>query len=413
MTSSSARRCVACTSSAFSARPGRRDATKVRGEHGRGAVPDADRAAGRAGAACPSDLRGAAARAAARLARPDDRLDCAADDRRRPRRSQHLSWVVTAYLLASTVSARSTASSATSTAARSFSRPRSCSSWSARCCAGSPEHDPADRVPRGAGPRRRRPDGADDGGSRRHLLAARTRPLPGLLRRGLRRLDRDRAAARRLLRRQPLLALDLLRQRAARRGGAGRDRDRLPRPQRARPARIDYLGAAFLAAGLSAIVLFTSLGGTTYGWGSPPILRWPSRRRAAGRLPVRRAPGRRADPSARALPQPNLRGHERHRLHRRPRALRRDHLPAALPPGRRGRQPDELRPHPRSADGRPPRHVHPERPADQPLRPLPAVSDRRHRDHDRVGLPALAPHVETPMWKTIASWSSSASASAW
>ncbi len=35
--------------------------------------------------------------------------------------------------------------------------------------------------------------------------------------------------------------------------------------------RIDYLGAATLAAGLTAIVLFTSLGGTTYAWGSPPI----------------------------------------------------------------------------------------------------------------------------------------------
>jgi EmrB/QacA subfamily drug resistance transporter len=31
---------------------------------------------------------------------------------------------------------------------------------------------------------------------------------------------------------------------------------------------IDYLGAGLLAGGLSAIVLFTSLGGTTYGWGS-------------------------------------------------------------------------------------------------------------------------------------------------
>src|SRR5262245_11117475 len=30
---------------------------------------------------------------------------------------------------------------------------------------------------------------------------------------------------------------------------------------------IDYLGAAVLAAGLSAVVLFTSLGGTTYAWG--------------------------------------------------------------------------------------------------------------------------------------------------
>jgi EmrB/QacA subfamily drug resistance transporter len=33
-------------------------------------------------------------------------------------------------------------------------------------------------------------------------------------------------------------------------------------------ARVDYLGAAVLAGALSAIVLFTSLGGTTYGWAS-------------------------------------------------------------------------------------------------------------------------------------------------
>jgi EmrB/QacA subfamily drug resistance transporter len=35
---------------------------------------------------------------------------------------------------------------------------------------------------------------------------------------------------------------------------------------------IDYLGAAVLAGGLSAIVLFTSLGGTTYPWGSPQMV---------------------------------------------------------------------------------------------------------------------------------------------
>jgi EmrB/QacA subfamily drug resistance transporter len=36
--------------------------------------------------------------------------------------------------------------------------------------------------------------------------------------------------------------------------------------------QVDYLGAVVLAGGLSAIVLFTSLGGTTYAWGSAPIL---------------------------------------------------------------------------------------------------------------------------------------------
>jgi EmrB/QacA subfamily drug resistance transporter len=36
--------------------------------------------------------------------------------------------------------------------------------------------------------------------------------------------------------------------------------------------QIDFLGAAVLAGGLSGIVLFTSLGGTTYGWSSEPIV---------------------------------------------------------------------------------------------------------------------------------------------
>jgi EmrB/QacA subfamily drug resistance transporter len=35
---------------------------------------------------------------------------------------------------------------------------------------------------------------------------------------------------------------------------------------------IDYLGAALLAGGLSSVVLFTSLGGTTWAWGSPEII---------------------------------------------------------------------------------------------------------------------------------------------
>jgi EmrB/QacA subfamily drug resistance transporter len=36
--------------------------------------------------------------------------------------------------------------------------------------------------------------------------------------------------------------------------------------------KIDYLGAGLLAGGLSAIVLFTSLGGTTWAWDSPEII---------------------------------------------------------------------------------------------------------------------------------------------
>ena len=36
--------------------------------------------------------------------------------------------------------------------------------------------------------------------------------------------------------------------------------------------KIDYLGASLLAGSLSAIVLFTSLGGTTYGWAAPEMI---------------------------------------------------------------------------------------------------------------------------------------------
>ena len=36
--------------------------------------------------------------------------------------------------------------------------------------------------------------------------------------------------------------------------------------------RIDWLGTLVLAAGLSGVILYTSLGGTTYAWSSPPML---------------------------------------------------------------------------------------------------------------------------------------------
>jgi MFS family permease len=35
---------------------------------------------------------------------------------------------------------------------------------------------------------------------------------------------------------------------------------------------IDYVGAAILAADLTAVILFTSLGGTTWAWGSPQVI---------------------------------------------------------------------------------------------------------------------------------------------
>ena len=46
----------------------------------------------------------------------------------------------------------------------------------------------------------------------------------------------------------------------------------LPRRKSDAHPRVDYLGAALLAGGLAAIVLYTSLGGTTYGWGAPLMI---------------------------------------------------------------------------------------------------------------------------------------------
>ncbi len=95
------------------------------------------------------------------------------------------------------------------------------------------------------GPRRRRPDRPGPGDHRRHHPAARARQVPGHVRRRVRRLQRRRPAARRVLHRRTRLALDLLAEHP--------DRPRRPVhhvPRAAMPAgraattRIDYLGAA-------------------------------------------------------------------------------------------------------------------------------------------------------------------------
>ncbi|HLJ04215.1 MAG TPA: MFS transporter [Solirubrobacteraceae bacterium] len=46
----------------------------------------------------------------------------------------------------------------------------------------------------------------------------------------------------------------------------------LPRSQRRGEPQIDFLGAGLIALGLSAIVLVTSLGGNTWAWGSPQVV---------------------------------------------------------------------------------------------------------------------------------------------
>ena len=178
---------------------------------------------------------------------------------------------------------------------------------------------------------------------------------------------------------------------------------------------MDYLGAALLAGALASVVLFTSLGGTTWAWGSPEIIA-PDRRehRAHPAVRPRRGARRRADPAALALPQPHVLRHERGRLHRRLRAVRRDHVPAALPAGDEGLEPDRVGPAARAADGGRPRHLDPERAADHEARPLPRVPDRGHgarRGRDAPALAARGRHER--LGRPPASPSCSASGSAW
>ncbi len=81
--------------------------------------------------------------------------------------------------------------------------------------------------------------------------------------------------------------------------------------------RIDWLGTIVLAAGLSGVILYTSLGGTTYPWDCAGDARRDRRRRRAARaVPARRVARRRADPAARALPQHDVPDDERDRIRR-------------------------------------------------------------------------------------------------
>ena len=79
------------------------------------------------------------------------------------------------------------------------------------------------------------------------------------------------------------------------------DRGRVPRPVVHVRHRIDYLGAALLAGGLSAIVLFTSLGGTTWAWGSPQIDRADGRSASFSSSRSRSSSGARPSRSCRSI----------------------------------------------------------------------------------------------------------------
>ena len=134
----------------------------------------------------------------------------------------HLSWVVTAYILASTITTPFYGKLGDMYGRKKFFIAAIIIFLVGSALSGlSQIHDGAHRVPRAAGPGGRRADGRRDGDARRHRGAARARPLHELHDGGDDARHHRRPAARRVHHHQLLLALDLLHQHAGGRRGAG------------------------------------------------------------------------------------------------------------------------------------------------------------------------------------------------
>ena len=214
------------------------------------------------------------ARDVPRGARPDDRLDGAADDRRRPPRR------LAPLLDRRRLSAGRDGLDAALGKARRPVRPEGLLPGGHRHLPGrlglfgaQPQHDRAHRVPGGPGSRWRRADGRHPGDRRGRRLSPRARPLPGALRCGVRRREHHRAAARRRLRRAAVLALDLLhqrpdrRRRARRRGrpGSGTSAPGPPRHRLSRDGRPRSRHDAVSCSSQASVAPPTA-------WGSAPII---------------------------------------------------------------------------------------------------------------------------------------------
>ena len=155
--------------------------------------------------------------------------------------------------------------------------------------------------------------------------------------------------------------------------------------------KIDYLGAALLAGGLSSVVLFTSLGGTTWPWNSTRIIALIVLAVVAlTAFVVRRIARAGADPAAVAVQEPHIRGDERRRVHRRSIALRCRDLLAAVSADRQGSEPDEVRASADPADAWPAHNFHTQRAADHPLGEVQDLPDHRNRGRVRGNGVAVA-----------------------
>ncbi len=252
--------------------------------------------------------------------------------------------------------------------------------------------DRADRVPRDPGAGRRRPDGQRAGRDRRRRLAARARALHGPVRRGLRRLLGRRAADRRLLHLEPLVALDLLHQhparaaRAGRAGGVAAERLRARAPR----GRLCRGGTARRRAERDRPDDVARRHQLRLGFGADRRAR-RDRGRRARRVRRRGVARRRADPAPAPVPQQGLPCHERDRVRDRLRAFRRAHLPAAVPAGRARRLADGVRAAADPGDGGRADRLDRIGPDHLRDRPLQGVPDRGHGDRDARHAAALAP----------------------
>ena len=142
---------------------------------------------------------------------------------------------------------------------------------------------------------------------------------------------------------------------------------------------IDYLGTILLTLATTALVLFTSLGGTTYRWGSAPIIALAvggvalmilflvvERRAAEPVIPL----GLFTNRVFSAAERGGLRHGVRH--------VRGTHLPAHLLPGRPRPQPPGIGTTAPAADGRAAARLDRSGPAGEPVGPLQGVPRRRH-----------------------------------
>ena len=202
-------------------------------------------------------------------------------------------------------------------------------------------NDRADRIPSCPGPRSRWPDRAHAVGRRRRRATARARQVSGTVRRRFWRRERRRAAAGRRDRASGLVALDLLRQPAARAGRAWCPRPDIAHHEGTGPAgdRLPRRGTAGERAERNRAGRKPGRHCLALGLGTDADCRC-ARRDPAGLVRHGRAPCERAGAATAADAQSGIRGGRSPVGDRRLRDVRIDHVPAAVLSDRRRRHSD-------------------------------------------------------------------------